>query len=112
MIATGQPLATLGGLDVLREGGTAVDAAICAAAVLCVVEPHATGVGGDLFAIVRDRGGQLFGLDAAGPAPRAAAPAPPEGEGPRSVTVPGAVAGWGELARRFGRVGLDRCLAP
>jgi len=112
MVASSQPLATIAGLDVLREGGTAVDAAICAAAVLCVTEPHATGIGGDLFAIVRDRSGALHGIDAAGPAPRAAPAEPPDLDGPRSVDVPGAVGGWGELSRRFGRVGLERCLAP
>jgi gamma-glutamyltranspeptidase/glutathione hydrolase len=110
MVATSQPLATLGGLDVLREGGTAVDAAICAAAILCVTEPHATGVGGDLFAIVRESSGALHGLDAAGPAPRAAPRQAPDDAGPRSVDVPGAVAGWDELAQRFGRAGLERCL--
>jgi gamma-glutamyltranspeptidase / glutathione hydrolase len=110
MVASSQPQATLAGLDVLREGGNAVDAAICAAAVLCVAEPHATGVGGDLFAIVRDPSGALHGLDAAGPAPRSAPPEPPAEFGPASVDVPGAVAGWGELSRRFGRLGLDRCL--
>jgi len=112
MVASSQPLATLAGLDVLRDGGNAVDAAICAAAVLCVTEPHATGVGGDLFAIVRDTSGALHGLDSAGPAPRAAPAEPPAGFGPKSVDVPGAVAGWGELSRRFGRVGLDRCVRP
>ncbi len=112
MVASSQQLATLAGLDVLRDGGSAVDAAICAASVLCVTEPHATGVGGDLFAIVRDPSGALDGIDAAGPAPRFAPPEPPAELGPRSVDVPGAVAGWGELSRRFGRVGLDRCLAP
>ena len=112
MVATSQPLATLGGLDVLREGGTAVDAAICAAAILCVTEPHATGIGGDLLAIVREPSGALRGLDAAGPAPKAAPREPPANDGPRSVDVPGAVAGWGELAERFGAVGLDRCLRP
>ena len=112
MVASSQPLATLAGLDVLREGGNAVDAAICTAAVLCVTEPHATGVGGDLFAIVRDTSGALHGLDAAGPAPRAAPAEPPAGFGPESVDVPGAVAGWAELSARFGRVGLDRCLRP
>jgi gamma-glutamyltranspeptidase / glutathione hydrolase len=112
MVASSQPLATLAGLDVLREGGSAVDAAICAAAVLCVTEPHATGIGGDLFAIVQDASGVLHGIDAAGPAPTLAPAEVPAQSGPRSVDVPGAVAGWGELARRFGRVGLDRCLAP
>ena len=112
MVASSQPLATLAGLDVLREGGNAVDAAICAAAVLCVTEPHATGIGGDLFAIVRDASCALHGIDAAGPAPRSAPAGPPAQLGPMSVDVPGAVAGWGELSRRFGRVGLDRCLAP
>ncbi|MBV8946234.1 MAG: gamma-glutamyltransferase [Solirubrobacterales bacterium] len=112
MVATSQPLAVLGALDVLREGGTAVDAAVCAAAILCVTEPHATGVGGDLFAIVREPSGALYGLDGAGPAPRAAPPARPEQGGGNSVDVPGAVAGWDELLRRFGRSGLERCLRP
>jgi gamma-glutamyltranspeptidase / glutathione hydrolase len=112
MIATSQPLATLGGLDLLRDGGNAVDAAICAAAILCVTEPDATGLGGDLLAIVRDSDGLLHGLDAAGPAPHLAPPEPPAAHGPRSVDVPGAVAGWGELARRFGTAGLERCLRP
>jgi gamma-glutamyltranspeptidase/glutathione hydrolase len=112
MAASSQPSATLSAVDALRAGGNAIDAAICAAAVLCVTEPHATGVGGDAFAIVRDSTGQLAGLDAAGPAPRSAASQPPAWHGPQSVTVPGAVAGWGELARRFGRFGLDRCLQP
>lgn len=112
MVATSQPLATLHGLDVLREGGSAVDAAICAAAVLCVTEPHATGVGGDLFALVREPSGALHGLDAAGPAPALAPREPPAEQGPHSVDVPGAVAGWGELSARFGRAGLRRCLEP
>ena len=112
MVASSQPLATLAGLDVLREGGSAVDAAICAAGVLCVTEPHATGIGGDLFAIVRDPSGAVHGMDAAGPAPRSAPAEPPAEFGPRSVDVPGAVAGWGELSRRFGRLGLERCLRP
>lgn len=112
MIATSQPLATISGLEVLRSGGNAVDAAICAAAVLCVTEPHATGIGGDLLAIVRLRSGDVVGLDAAGPAPRNAPAEPPELHGPRSVTVPGAVAGWSELNERFGSLPLDRCLEP
>ncbi len=112
MVASSQPLATLAGLDALREGGSAVDAAICAAAVLCVTEPHATGIGGDLFAIVRDALGAVHGIDAAGPAPRLVPAEAPAESGPNSVDVPGAVAGWDELSRRFGRLGLERLLGP
>ncbi|HZE06999.1 MAG TPA: gamma-glutamyltransferase [Solirubrobacteraceae bacterium] len=112
MVASSQPLATLSGLDMLRDGGNAVDAAVCMAAVLTVTEPASTGVGGDLFAVVREPTGALWGLDSAGPAPAAVAVEPPEEAGPRSVDVPGAVAGWGELAQRFGRAGLERCLRP
>jgi gamma-glutamyltranspeptidase / glutathione hydrolase len=112
MVASSQTHASISGLDVLRAGGNAVDAALCMAAVLCACEPDATGIGGDLFALVREPSGKLHALDAAGPAPAGATPEPPALDGPRSVDVPGAVAGWGELARRFGRIGLDRCLAP
>ena len=111
MVATSQPLATRAGLRALERGGNAVDAALAAAAVLSVVEPMATGVGGDAFALVWD-GERLHGLDAAGPAPRGAEQLIPVEElGPRSVTVPGAVAGWAALAERFGRFGLDTVLA-
>ena len=110
MVATSQPLATRAGLRALERGGNAVDAALAAAAVLCVTEPMSTGVGGDLFAQVWDGEG-LYGLDAAGPAPLSADPEGPVAEtGPRSVTVPGAVAGWAALAERFGRLGLDSAL--
>jgi gamma-glutamyltranspeptidase/glutathione hydrolase len=109
-VATSQPLATRAGLRALERGGNAADAALAAAAVLCVTEPMSTGIGGDCFAQVW-REGRLEGLDAAGPAPVAVDPeAPVETSGPRSVTVPGAVAGWAALAERHGRLGLDRCL--
>src|SRR5258708_39482311 len=92
MVATSQPLATQAGLRMLERGGNAADAAIAAAAVLCVTEPMSTGVGGDAFALVW-RDGQMDALDAAGPAPLRADPtAPVEPLGPRSATVPGAVA--------------------
>jgi gamma-glutamyltranspeptidase / glutathione hydrolase len=110
MVATSQPLATDAGLGALGRGGNAVDAALAAATVLCVTEPMSTGLGGDAFALVWD-GENMHGLDAAGPAPRAADPAAPVAErGPRSVTVPGAVAGWSALAERFGTLGLDTLL--
>lgn len=110
MVSSSQPLATRAGLRALEAGGNAVDAAIAAAAVLSVTEPMSTGLGGDCFAIVWD-GEEAIGLDAAGPAPRYPSQLTPvEERGPRSVSVPGAVYGWGELSRRFGRLGLDRCL--
>jgi len=111
MVATSQPAATLAGLDMLRRGGSAADAAIAAAAVCCVAEPMSTGIGGDAFAVVA-HGDTTVGLDAAGPAPRAAERRPVHGKGPRSVTVPGSVAGWAALSDRFGRLGLDACLRP
>src|SRR5512135_2674423 len=110
MVATSQPTATAAGLRMLREGGSAADAVIAAAAVLCVTEPMATGPGGDLFALVF-AGGRVEAIDAAGPAPRRIAGSlTPDRYGPRSVDVPGAVAGWATLAERHGRLGLDACL--
>ena len=110
MVATSQPLATQAGLRALERGGNAVDAALAAAAVLCVVEPMSTGVGGDCFALVW-RDGELTGLNASGRAPAAADPEAMGDEiplhGPLSVTAPGAVAGWAALAERHGRLGLD-----
>ena len=110
MVATSQPTATDAGLRALARGGNAVDAALAAAAVLCVAEPMATGIGGDAFAIVW-HDDECRGLDAAGPAPADADPlVPVEERGPRSVTVPGAVAGWAALSHAYGRLGLDACL--
>lgn len=112
MVASSQTTATAAGLRILRRGGNAADAAIAAAAVLCVTEPLATGVGGDLFALVSSGGGNVEAIDAAGPAPgRIEGSLVPERYGPRSVDVPGAVAGWAMLAERHGRLGLDACVA-
>jgi gamma-glutamyltranspeptidase/glutathione hydrolase len=121
MIATSQPLASSAGLDVLRRGGNAVDAAVTAAAVLSVVEPTMTGLGGDLFAIVYDPGtGRLHGLNASGRSGRHAAcdrllqagHSRVPSRGPLSVTVPGAVDGWSELLARNGTLTLAQALAP
>ena len=121
VIATSQPLASAAGLQVLQEGGNAIDAAVTAAAVLAVVEPTMTGVGGDLFALVFDaKTKTLKGLNSSG---RAGARANAEAllaqghreipaHGPLSITVPGSVAGWAELLKSSGTIPLSRALAP
>jgi len=121
MMATSQPLASAAGLQVLREGGNAIDAAVTAAAVLSVVEPTMNGIGGDLFAIVYDaKTKRLTGLNASGRAGRAATPEEfarrgvtkmPE-FGPLAVTVPGVVDGWSSLLERHGTITLGRALRP
>ena len=121
MIATSQPLASAAGLRVLQDGGNAIDAAVTAAAVLAVVEPHMNGIGGDLFAIVYDAGTKkLHGLNACGRSPYAASleafrrgnlTEMPYG-GILSVTVPGVVDGWSEVLARHGTIPLARALAP
>jgi gamma-glutamyltranspeptidase / glutathione hydrolase len=121
MVATSQPLAVRAGVEALAAGGTATDAAIAAAAVLCVVEPRATGVGGDAFALYWPAGAaEPIALDGAGPAAAAATVDAVRASGhdrmpstgPWTVTVPGAVATWARLEARHGRLGLDRLLAP
>lgn len=121
LIAASQPLAAAAGLQVLLEGGNAVDAAVTAAAVLAVVEPTMTGIGGDLFATVHDgRTQTLHGLNASGRSPYAATPealaarglAEVPARGILSVSVPGVVDGWAALLERFGTITLARALAP
>jgi len=111
MVATSTPVATRAGLRAFERGGNAADAALAAAAALAVTEPTSNGIGGDCFAIVW-RDGRAEGLDSAGPAPMTAEPLSPVPQsGAQSVTVPGAVGGWGALAARHSRLGLDACLA-
>ena len=120
MVATSQPLATEVGLDILRSGGSAVDAAIAANAMLALVEPTGAGLGGDLFAIVwsaNER--ELAGLNASGRSPRGLSLDVLRAQGgripslgPLSVSVPGCVDGWYELHRRFGTKSMPELLAP
>ena len=109
MIATSHPLASAAGLEAFRAGGNAVDAALAAAVVLTVAEPTDNGPGGDAFAIVW-HDGELHGLNGSGRSPGRIDAPRVDATGPRSVTVPGAVRAWADLAERFGRLGLDRAL--
>lgn len=120
MAATSQPLATTAALEILRSGGNAIDAAVAAAAVLNVVEPHMTGMGGDMFAILWDAGDKrLVGLDGSG---RSGSKIDVEAlatawesvptRGAATVTVPGALAGWNALVKRYGDLTLADVLAP
>lgn len=119
MVATSQPLAAQAGLEVLRRGGNAVDAAVATAAALTVLEPTSNGIGSDAFALVWS-GGRLYGLNASGPAPALASAEQLEREGRwevplygwPAVTVPGAPAAWAALQARFGRLPLERLLEP
>src|SRR5436190_3726570 len=121
MVATSQPLAAQVGLDVLRNGGNAIDAAIATNAALGLMEPTSCGIGGDLYAIVWDaKTKKLYGLNASGRSPYRATrelfaarklrsiPL----QGPLSLSVPGCVDGWDELRRRFGTRTFEQMLAP
>ena len=120
-VSAGHPLAAAAGHDVLRRGGNAMDAAIAMAGVLAVVRPHMNGVGGDAFALYYEAAtGRVHGLNGSG---RAGALATPElfaehgiermpGNGPLSVSVPGAVAAWMDALDRFGTRPRDELLAP
>jgi gamma-glutamyltranspeptidase/glutathione hydrolase len=113
IVATSQVLASQAGARILARGGSAVDAAIAANAVLGVTEPMMDGIGGDLFVLYWDaKTGKLTGLNSSGPAPRALTPeflaklgiTKMPSAGIHSVTVPGAVLGWAEMHKRFGKL--------
>ena len=122
VVATSHPLAAQAGLRMLQRGGNAVDAAIAAAAAMTIVEPVSNGLGSDAFCLLWD-GHELHGLNASGRAPQAWTPeyfarkygddakSPPQ-RGWDSVTVPGAVASWVALHRRFGKLPFADLLAP
>ena len=121
VVATSQPLASAAGLDVLREGGNAIDAAVAAAAVLSVTEPHMTGIGGDMFALAwLAKEKKLVALNASGRAGslmtletlRQRGFRSGSQQGAMSVTVPGALAGWDMLVRTHGRRTLAQALQP
>ncbi|MEO8764223.1 MAG: gamma-glutamyltransferase [Ginsengibacter sp.] len=120
MACTSHPLATQAAIDILKKGGTAIDAAIAANAVLGVVEPEMNGIGGDIFAIVYDaKSAKLFGLNGSGRSPysltreqfkkRGLKQIPDAG--PLSVSVPGCVDGWFELNKKFGRLPMQQILS-
>lgn len=121
MVASSQPLATQIGIDILKKGGTAVDAAIAVNAALGLMEPTGSGIGGDLFAIVWDaKTKKLYGLNASGRSPKSLTldyftknnikhiPA----SGPLPVSVPGCVDGWFELHKKFGKIPMKDILSP
>ncbi|MFV8333924.1 gamma-glutamyltransferase [Flavobacterium sp. GSP14] len=121
MVASSQPLATQIGIDILKKGGTAVDAAIAVNAALGLMEPTGSGIGGDLFAIVWEaKTKKLYGLNASGRSPKALTleyftknnitHIPPSG--PLPVSVPGCVDGWFELHNKFGKLPIQDILNP
>lgn len=121
MVASPNPAATLTAIEVLRDGGNAIDAAVAAAAVLAVVEPHQTGIGGDCFVLYAPKGGSdLVAYNGSGRAPRAAAVewyhdqeiSHIEETSPHAVTVPGAVDAWDTVVKGHGSKTLAELLEP
>jgi gamma-glutamyltranspeptidase / glutathione hydrolase len=121
MCATSQPLAAEAAVNLMRQGGNAVDAAVCASAVLCVVEPYNTGIGGDCFALLSKAGSDdVIGLNGSGRAPKGASAAKLRDQGiteigltsVHSATIPGAVDAWARLLEDHGTMGFAEVLAP
>lgn len=121
MAATSMPAATLAAVDILRQGGTAMDAAIAAVAVLAVIEPQSTGIGGDCFCLYAPAGtGQVVAMNGSGRAPAGATPEKLRADGltameptsAHSVTVPGAISAWEKLNKAHGKLPLAQVLAP
>ncbi|TXK77691.1 gamma-glutamyltransferase [Rheinheimera tangshanensis] len=119
VVSTSQPLASQAGLTVLKNGGNAVDAAVTAAAVLSVVEPYMTGIGGDMFAMLwLEKQQRLVGINGSGHAgalmtfEKMADRRRVPDEGPESITLPGALSGWAKLLEAHGTISLAEALAP
>ncbi|MGB3067425.1 MAG: gamma-glutamyltransferase [Ottowia sp.] len=120
MAAASHPLATQAALDVLKAGGNAVDAAICAAALLAVVEPTQTGIGGDCFVLLKRKGQPVIALEGAGWAPAAASVANSGGlhaseinpQSAAAVTIPGAIGAWSRLSQDYGSWPWPRLFEP
>jgi gamma-glutamyltranspeptidase / glutathione hydrolase len=120
MAATSHPAATLAAIETLKRGGNAVDAAITATALLCVIEPAMTGIGGDCFALIHKPGTGLVALNGSGRAPKAATPEwyaragikALEVTSPHAVTIPGAIDAWATLLADHGTMPLADVLAP
>ena len=121
MAATSHPLSTQSAIDILKKGGNALDAAIAACAVQCVVEPQSTGIGGDCFCIYAPQGSanDIVAYNGSGQAPAAADPRwfvergidTIERQSPHAVTVPGAVNAWHQLSEDHGRLPFAELLA-
>jgi gamma-glutamyltranspeptidase / glutathione hydrolase len=120
MVATSHPLASLAAVEALRAGGTAADAAVTAVAVLCVVEPHMSGIGGDCFCMLHVPGKPVWGYNGSGRSGAGASLDALMARGVRSiasdsihaVTVPGAIDAWAGILGAHGKFSLDRALAP
>jgi gamma-glutamyltranspeptidase / glutathione hydrolase len=120
MAATSSPLATLAAIDVLRAGGNAIDAAITASAILCLTEPHMTGIGGDCFALIGKSNGTVLGVNGSGRSSSKANADWLKASGlteiaPQSVhavTVPGAIDAWDQLLKEEGTITLAEALKP
>ncbi|WP_375412221.1 gamma-glutamyltransferase [uncultured Bradyrhizobium sp.] len=121
MVATSHPLAALTAIEVLKSGGTAADAAVAACALLGVIEPQSTGIGGDCFALIQPKGeGTIVSYNGSGRAPKAATAEWYVGHkmhaipttGAHSVTVPGAIDAWATILRDHGKLGFDTLLQP
>ena len=121
MVATSHPLAAFTAIEVLRAGGTAADAAVAASALLAVIEPQSTGIGGDCFALCQPKGeGKIVAYNGSGRAPKAATAewylehkmAAIPLTSPHSVTIPGAIDAWATIVRDHGKLGLDSLLQP